>query len=181
MLPPPCIASIYTHPIPPIRHRPSKETIIQKAITVHWTGHYGTPTRAAISHGIHPDTILKRIDGIYQSYRGADGLVHATGSCTDWSRIITNFKNSQLHQIFIDFYQIKIWESFGVVLSFYCNHRVAMLFGGVAHSLRPAGGQLHNPVLYLVLLLNKSLLRNSKYNLFNSLLLLYQSFLYFKL
>ena len=71
MLPPLCIASIYTHPMPPIRHRPSKETIIQEAITAHRTGHYGSPTRAAISHGIHPNTILKRIDGTRQSYKEA--------------------------------------------------------------------------------------------------------------
>jgi hypothetical protein len=71
MLPPLCIASIYTHPMPPIRHRPSKETIIQEAITAHRTRHYGTPTRAAISHGIHPDTILKRINRTRQSCKEA--------------------------------------------------------------------------------------------------------------
>jgi len=56
-----------------------------------------------------------------------------------------------------------------------------VLFGGVAHLLRPPGGRLYNPILHLVLLLNRSLLWNSKYNLLNLLLLLYQSSLRFKL
>ncbi|XTI86338.1 hypothetical protein V2W45_1483856, partial [Cenococcum geophilum] len=64
---------------------------------------------------------------------------------------------------------------------FYRNHRVAVPFGGVAHSLRPPGDHLLNPILYLVLLLNRSLLRNSKYNLLNLLPLLHQSSLRFKL
>ena len=65
MLPPLYIASIYTHPMPPIRHRPSKETIIQEAITAHRTRHYGTPIRAIILYRIYPNTILKRINGIH--------------------------------------------------------------------------------------------------------------------
>jgi hypothetical protein len=50
MLPPLYTAPIYTHPMPPIRHRPSKETIVQEAITAYRTGHYGTSIKAAISY-----------------------------------------------------------------------------------------------------------------------------------
>ena len=55
-----------------------------------------------------------------------------------------------------------------------------MPFRGVAHSLRPLGDHLLNPILYLVLL-NRSFLQNSKYNLLNLLPLLHQSSLRFKL
>jgi hypothetical protein len=54
-------------------------------------------------------------------------------------------------------------------------------FGGVMHSLRPPRDHLLNPILYLVLLLNKSLLWNSEYSLLNLLPLLHQSSLRFKL
>jgi hypothetical protein len=63
MLPPPYNASILSPSMPPIRHKPSKEVIIQEAITGHRSGYYRTPTGAAKAHGIHPDTIIKRIDG----------------------------------------------------------------------------------------------------------------------
>jgi len=59
------------------------------------------------------------------------------------------------------------------VLLFYHDYRVAVPFGGFAYSLRPPGGRLHNPILYLALLLNRSLLWNNKYNLLDLLLLLY--------
>ena len=57
--------------MPPIRHRHFKETIIQEAIIVYRTGYYGTLTRAAILHGIHSNTIFKRINGTHQSYKEA--------------------------------------------------------------------------------------------------------------
>jgi len=63
MLLPLYIASIYTHPMPPIRHKRSKEVVIQEAITGHRSGHYKTPSSAAVAHEIHPDTILSRING----------------------------------------------------------------------------------------------------------------------
>ena len=71
MLPPLYNASILSPSMPPIRHKPSKEVIIQEAITGHRSGHYGTPTGAAKAHGIHPDTIIKRIDGTRVSRQDA--------------------------------------------------------------------------------------------------------------
>jgi hypothetical protein len=63
MLLPLYIASIYTHPMPPIRHKRSKEVVIQEAITSHRSGHYKTPLSAAVAYKIHPNTILSRING----------------------------------------------------------------------------------------------------------------------
>ena len=63
MLPPLYNASILLPSIPPIHYKPSKEVIIQEAITGHQSGHYGTPTGAAKAYGIHPNTIIKRING----------------------------------------------------------------------------------------------------------------------
>jgi len=68
MLLPLYIALIYTHPMPPIRHKRSKEVVIQEAITSHQSGHYKTPLSAAVAYEIHPDIILLRINGARQSY-----------------------------------------------------------------------------------------------------------------
>ncbi|KAF2813448.1 uncharacterized protein BDZ99DRAFT_256446 [Mytilinidion resinicola] len=81
----------------------------------------------------------------------------------------------------MDFYQIEIQEAFGVSLSFYNHHGVVVPFGGVAHSLRPARGRLHNPILPLTLLLSRRLLKNSEYNRLSLLLLLHQLALLFEL
>ena len=113
MLPPLYIASIYTHPMRPIRHRPSKKTIIQEAITAHRTLHYGTPTRAAISHGIHPDTILKRIDRTHQPYKEAHQFQQKLSPeseaavekyCTIFIKHYFPLKKSQIREIALDKY-----------------------------------------------------------------------------
>jgi hypothetical protein len=55
----------------PLRRGLAKEQIIQEAIAGHQYGHYGSPSASAAAHGIHPDTILKRIDGRRQSHQDA--------------------------------------------------------------------------------------------------------------
>ena len=114
MLPPLYIASIYTHPMPPIRHRSSKKTIIQEAITAYQTLHYGTPTRATISHGIHPDTILKRIDRTHQSYKEAhqfqqklspESKAAVKKYCTILIKHCFFLKKSHIHKIALNVYK----------------------------------------------------------------------------
>jgi hypothetical protein len=71
MLPPPYNASILSPSMPPICYKPSKEVIIQEAITRHRYRHYGTPTGAAKAYGIYPNTIIKRINRTRISHQDA--------------------------------------------------------------------------------------------------------------
>ena len=83
MLSPPYNASILSPSMPPIRYKPSKEVIIQEAITGHRSGHYGTPTGAAKAHRIHPDTIIKRINSFSQAGITIDDIGQLIGRDTE--------------------------------------------------------------------------------------------------
>ena len=104
----------------PLRRRLAKEQIIQEAIAGHQYGHYGSPSASAAAHGIHPDTILKRIDGRRQSHQDAHQFQQKLSPesesavkryCISLLEHRFSLKKSHIHNIALDVYKKQLRDA----------------------------------------------------------------------